>query len=161
MTIQNPLSFLFSLERAKLFSAVGLKNADDYRYASSWMDAMSFCVGTKWSNALIESLNDLSGNVLKVSPERYREWNSLITGMRPRLLEFAESVTDSLRREQKLPDKFTFSVLACLQGVGMEHGYSDIVKPGFYTNTILVCLQRGHFPCGWDGKFPDGRLIVY
>lgn len=64
-------------------------------------------------------------------------------------------------RANGLPDKFMFAVFASLRGVALESEHSDIVPPGFYTNVILDCYLKGHFPCGWEGEFPAGRLIVY
>ncbi len=32
-------------------------------------------------------------------------------------------------------------------------------KPGFFTGLLSV-YRDGHFPCGWDGDYPEGKLAV-
>ena len=45
-------------------------------------------------------------------------------------------------------------------GACVELEYSDLRPLGFYPHLSAVCLQ-GHFPCGWDGLYPSGHLLIY
>ena len=157
----NTIGVLSKLEGASLFTAVGNKDVSDYAYASSWMDAMANCVGAKWSDTLIDSTSTLREKVLALSRERYDEWRVMDGQFRPLVLDLARKKTARLMQAHSLPDKFMFAVFASWLGIGYEAEYSDLVEPGFYTHVILDCYMKGHFPCGWDGDFPEGRLIVY
>ena len=42
----------------------------------------------------------------------------------------------------------------------MEYEYMDVNPLGFFSE-VGGWYLRGHFPCGWEGSFPEGRLIVY
>ena len=33
-------------------------------------------------------------------------------------------------------------------------------KTGFYIH-LMEWYRKGHWPCGWEGEYPDGKLIVY
>ncbi len=37
---------------------------------------------------------------------------------------------------------------------------ADVYPPGFYASQAYW-YASGHFPCGWRGKVPQGKLIVY
>ena len=32
-------------------------------------------------------------------------------------------------------------------------------KESFFSALMLI-YQNGHFPCSWDGEYPDGKAIV-
>lgn len=34
------------------------------------------------------------------------------------------------------------------------------VKDGFYVK-LLEWYRKGHWPCGWQGTYPEGKLIIY
>jgi hypothetical protein len=42
----------------------------------------------------------------------------------------------------------------------MEAEYADVCPPGFFTS-IAHWYLNGHFPCGWWGAFPQGKLVIY
>ncbi len=33
--------------------------------------------------------------------------------------------------------------------------------PGGLCSLLLTTYEAGCFPCGWEGDFPDGKLIVH
>ncbi len=33
-------------------------------------------------------------------------------------------------------------------------------SPDFFTN-LIEWYRLGHWPCGWEGEYPKGKLIVY
>lgn len=45
--------------------------------------------------------------------------------------------------------------MACL-----EQEYSHLVEPGFH-QIVAEWYVRGHFPCGWEGRFPKGKLVIF
>jgi hypothetical protein len=63
-------------------------------------------------------------------------------------------------RVNNLPEIFSIQVNYDITGVCMEAEYADVCPSGFFTH-IGDWYLRGHFPCGWWGMFPQGRLVVY
>ena len=43
----------------------------------------------------------------------------------------------------------------------MEEMYADSGYDGYFFNELLLVYEAGHFPCGWQGDWPAGRLLVY
>jgi hypothetical protein len=42
----------------------------------------------------------------------------------------------------------------------VEDAYADLEPPTFYRDLFDV-YARGRFPCGWEGAFPAGRVLVW
>lgn len=34
------------------------------------------------------------------------------------------------------------------------------IKDGFYLK-LMEWYRKGHWPCGWDGEYPEGKLIIH
>lgn len=62
---------------------------------------------------------------------------------------------DSFRQE------ISFSIRGDMLGIAMETEFADVSLGNFYTSKILKWYENGHFPCGWEGIYPEGKLIVY
>jgi hypothetical protein len=58
------------------------------------------------------------------------------------------------------PETFIRAVEWDIMMLLTEADHSDLVKPAFYA-VLGFYYIKGHFPCGWEGNFPQGRLIVY
>jgi hypothetical protein len=59
-----------------------------------------------------------------------------------------------------LPTVFEDTVKWDILHICMEAAYADVFPPGFYANQAHWYV-KGHFPCGWEGDFPAGRMVVY
>ena len=38
--------------------------------------------------------------------------------------------------------------------------YAKFCPPSFYMNLFSV-YELGHLPCDWDGRCPEGSLLIY
>jgi hypothetical protein len=45
-------------------------------------------------------------------------------------------------------------------GALMENSYLDTHHPAHFFLELLWVYEAGHFPCGWLGNWPSGKLIV-
>ena len=63
-------------------------------------------------------------------------------------------------RENNLPNIFNIQVNYDITGLCMEAEYADVCPPGFFT-CIGYWSINGHFPCGWWGAFPQGKIVIY
>jgi hypothetical protein len=59
-----------------------------------------------------------------------------------------------------VPGAFVDTVDWDILHVCMEAEYADVYPPGFFASQAFWYVQ-GHFPCGWEGEFPAGRLVLY
>jgi len=70
------------------------------------------------------------------------------------------SILSKVAVANKLPKSFEDTVQWDILHLAIESEYSDIFPPGFYASQAYWYL-KGHFPCGWEGNFPKGKLVVY
>ena len=43
----------------------------------------------------------------------------------------------------------------------MEDTYKKCKKRPVFFLHLLEIYESGNLPCGWEGKWPDGKLIVF
>jgi len=92
--------------------------------------------------------------------ERANKWNDIVDELKKTLIPFVRRKIESVVREHKLPRVFEGRVQCDILGVCIETEYADLGLPGFYANLASRYI-KGHFPCGWQGTYPQGMLIVY
>ncbi len=66
----------------------------------------------------------------------------------------------AVTQQNELPEIFGIQVNYDIMGLCMEAEYADVCPRGFFTS-IGHWYLNGHFPCGWWGAFPQGKLVVY
>jgi hypothetical protein len=71
-----------------------------------------------------------------------------------------ERKIETVVRENNLPKVFRATIRWDILGVCMESEYADGVPPGYYASQAYWYV-KGHVPCGWQGNFPNGMLIIY
>ena len=132
----------------------------DCEQEKSWNEATKKCKSNTWSNVQIDAQNDLTFILSRDWPEKDRMWNNITdqakkllkSGVTPKISKYLNSKDLSINVLQSVE----WDILAAM----MEHVYSPYVKPGFYT-MLLKVYEEGHFPCGWKGKYPEGKLLIY
>lgn len=145
------------------FIAVGVLDAEQAQHADvlkSWGEAIKSCSRLEWENLRLEAVNQFVARVREVSLDRYRKWNEVVAEMRPVVIDLVQEKTASVVSEYQLPKKFVDVVNWDMLHLCMECEYADVFPPGFYAAHAYWYL-KGHFPCGWKGAFPEGRLIVF
>ena len=94
------------------------------------------------------------------SPERLRKWNEIVNGLKKTLIPFVQGKIEPVVWEHRLPKAFEHVVQWDILHACMETEYADVYPTGFYAN-LASWYIKGHFPCGWQGVFPQGILIIY
>jgi hypothetical protein len=72
-------------------------------------------------------------------------------------------IDDQLRTitiDPQLQQPLQVELFQDMMGILSEAEYLDVCPPGFFTRYALPSYLRGHFPCGWQGAYPDGQLVV-
>jgi hypothetical protein len=151
---------LQQLERADWFSRVGVKDTEAAIVLSSWQDAIQHCSALEWGNLSIEAANQYRERLLERSIERYRQWNTIADEVVKTTVPFVKSRIEAVVQEHNLPKVFEDMVQWDTLHVCMEAEYADVYQPGYYASQAYWYV-KGHFPCGWEGEFPKGKLIIY
>ena len=92
--------------------------------------------------------------------DHYNKWNDLVIPLKPVVTVLVEEKSAPLLASRPMPKVFLGDVRWQILHACMETEYSYVVPPGqFYALTRWYIA--GHFPCGWRGEWPEGKLIVY
>lgn len=151
---------LAALAAAEWFCKVGVNDTREVKSVGSWPEALEWCLAPAWDDLCHEATNEYCSRVAERSRARFREWNSAVRELKgvvdPLLLEKTSAVIG----DNDLPDGFRADVFRDVLFVALEAEFSDVYAPGFFASQAYWYLN-GHFPCGWEGVFPQGRLVIF
>jgi hypothetical protein len=142
------------------FSCVGMRDTDGVEFVSSWAEAIESCSSLEWENLCLEASNQYRERLLERSPDRFRQWNSIVGELKPITQLLVRQKAVNVIDQNQLPKVFLDTVDWDILGLCMEAEYADVYPPGFYASQAYWYLH-GHFPCGWRGNFPKGNIIIY
>ena len=151
---------LEDLRRVDWFRHVGVRDTEAADILSSWQEAIESCSSLEWENLCLEAVNQYCARLVERSPERFREWNDIVDRVKPLTEELVQEKTKKAIEENDLPQVFLDTVGWDILHLCVEAEYADVYPPGFYASQAFWYV-KGHFPCGWKGEFPEGRLVIY
>jgi hypothetical protein len=148
------------LEKAQWFQKVGQKDTQVAIVLSSWEEAIKSCASSAWQNLLLEAANQYTEKLASISRERFRQWNVIVREMKAVTTPLVDRKIAQVVKENQLPKVFKDTVEWDILHLAMEAEYADVYEPGFFASQAYWYVQ-GHFPCGWEGAFPEGKLVIY
>jgi hypothetical protein len=157
---QGTLKLLDEFQKAPWFSRVGVTDTLDALVLLSWNQAINHCDSIEWENLELDMANEYRRHLAKRSKERWLKWNDTVDALKKTLIPFVRGKIDPVVREYKLPKGFEHTVQWDILHACMETEHADVCPTGFYGN-LASWYIKGHFPCGWQGVFPQGMLIIY
>lgn len=154
------IATLEKLEKADWFVRVGVKDAATAVVLSSWQDAIAHCSSAEWENLGLEAANQYRARLLERAKDRYNQWNDLVVQLKPVTEALVRRKIEVVVRENGLPKVFEDTVQWDILHVCMEAEYADVYPPGYYASQAYWYV-KGHFPCGWEGDFPNGKIVIF
>lgn len=154
------IATLDRLEHACWFTSVGVVDTTAAIVLSTWTEAIQHCSSLEWENLCLEAANQFRERLLERANERFGKWNGLVVEIKQTTEAFVRRKIEAVIQEYDLPKVFEDTVQWDVLHVCMEAEYADVFPPGFYASQAFWYV-KGHFPCGWDGDFPKGKLILY
>jgi hypothetical protein len=148
------------LSQATWFVNVGKPIEGPFVVLKSWDEAVESCSSIEWENLLMEASNQLRERLLERNIERYRQWNEVVDELKQYTVPFVRRKLREVHEVAHLPKDFEDTVQWDILGVCIEAEYADVFSPAFYASQAYWYIE-GRFPCGWQGKFPEGKLILY
>lgn len=149
------------LRQAEWFSALGHQDRSGVIIVSSWLEAVAHCAGPKWQAVHSDGHYFFAHEVQQANPERYSQWNAVKEWLRPIGYNLATEKVKPILERDDLPD----IVLECAKTdmfcFLVEAEFQDVIPKGGLYRALSFYYSRGHFPCGWEGDFPGGKLIIY
>jgi len=154
------IATLEQLEEAEWFSHVGVKDTTAAIVLSSWQEAIEHCASDDWQGLCLEATNQLCERIVERSKERFRKWNEIVDEVKGSTEPFVLRKIKAVVQEHNLPPVFEHTVQWDVLHVCMEAEYADVFPPAYYASQAYWYV-KGHFPCGWQGQFPKGKLLIY
>jgi hypothetical protein len=151
---------LARLEQSELFKHVGEPVDDDkIVQVASLQDAIKLHRSLWWEYIRVETMNKLTSLLHYEYIERYRIWNQLVDECAPiknTCIDKALNIHIKHNNRMEIRNEVSWNIFHGL----MEIEYSDLVPTGlFYMIYEWHC--KGHYPCGFMDRYPEGKLIIY
>jgi hypothetical protein len=157
---RRTIATLSELEKAEWFSRVGVNDVTGAFVLASWEQALKYCRSAGWQELRLEAANQFREHLFERFRAEYVKWNDIVIELKKTTIPLVQRKTQVVVREHNLPKAFEDSVQWDVLHLCMEAEYADFHPPGFYASQAYWYV-RGHFPCGWEGNFPEGVLIIY
>ncbi len=115
----------------------------------------------RWESTRYLARGDVTEYLSKNSPEAYnKNWNVLATEARNEILPKIEPVVLKKLLQFKIPESAYRSIRTDIINTLLVLSYRDYFTSELFENILSVYAQ-GFIPCGWDGEYPEGNLIVF
>jgi hypothetical protein len=155
------------LKNISWFSHCGKQNESSAPFAvewcPSWEAAQTSCASPEWENLTLDARNGLTAFLHEHANREYQHWNEIAKRARDDVIKPLETgawvpYINANHLDIKVLHCLQWDVLAAL----MESAYRQVRKkvPDFFSRLIVV-YESGHFPCGWSGDWPEGKLCVW
>ena len=159
-------AFARNLEAIDWFRSCGQTPAGDLPFAAtpvaSWDEAIERCSDLSWENTTLEARNELTAFLSVHSRREDQNWNVITEAAKARVITpLAERVWQPFATRVGLGKVFVDCVSWDVLAAVMEHEYRACTGRPEWFQQLLRVYQAGHFPCGWSGEWPSGRLWVW
>jgi hypothetical protein len=151
---------LEELRGAEWFSRVGVRDTATATVLSSWQQASESCAGLAWIATQHAAVDQHYRRIRERSSSEHASWNEVVLLVRPTVISLVHDKTQTVVREFGLSKPFVNAVAWDVLHVCMEAEFADLDSPGFFANQAYW-YKAGHFPCGWEGAFPNGRPVIF
>lgn len=114
-----------------------------------------------WENAYLDAQGDLTGYLHLHHNKEYNEyWNEEVTIIKekylPPILDKIKKAIDERNYSTDIIPYIRYNVVEIM----MSNFYSEFYESVFFKNMLEVYLS-GHLPCGWMGKYPNGKFMIF
>lgn len=141
------------------FGQLGESTSENAYVAGDWAEAIRYCEDP--DKLFLELSGNYTAALQSASPRRDRAWNELASQVKA-LMEPA--VDQQLSRIASLPNEWKVLLRNRIRWVllhaFLEEEYSDVLPTGFF-RSLIHWFPEGHVPCGWQGRYPEGKLVIY
>ncbi len=153
-------ALLDELNSTHWFSCVGQQETDDVIILSSWPEALHHCNSLQWENVCLEAANHCREQLLNASKALFNQWNDMVIALKPIVIPFVQTKLAPIMRQHSLPPAFKATVEWDILHICVTAEYGERGRSSFYDQQAYW-YKNGHFPCGWEGPFPQGTLVVF
>jgi len=156
---------LNKIEQIQWFTRCGLSIEDkiatfEVLKVDSWKEAQIHCGNSAWEQTTLDARNALTMYLNNRCHTQYQNWNKLVREAKAFWGEKILPKISGVQQVNNLDDLFIHCVSWDIVNGILEDAFAECRPPTFFLKLIQI-YESGHFPCGWDGDWPQGRLIVF
>ncbi|WP_166000875.1 hypothetical protein [Bacillus sp. Cs-700] len=130
--ISNKITVIHDLKKAEYLAYEEVYGEDEY----NWKDIRELEMSKVW--------------------EKYYTYQE---SERPSGLEQILPIISQNVREQEMNKHFFHDVVADLHNCAVNRAING--KASSFMNDLFEVYQIGAFPCGWEGHYPEGKIVAY
>jgi hypothetical protein len=166
MSRDTVLKTLEILKKVDWFSRVGQEielessMTGKIEQCHSWDEALE-ANNVHWRNIKLRAQNQLTMFLDVKHHELYQTWNDVVGEIKPFIDELFQ-VNPIETNLSKVADIETIKKITVqdIRRLLIEASWSHLAEPVFFT-PVTFWYIKGHFPCGWRGEYPNGKLLVF
>ena len=129
---------------------------------ASWEEAVASCQEVESENAAIEAQNQLSGWLHIHAHREFQEWNDRVDKHNRVMGPLFDTHWKPFFESRNLPVELLHGTTRWeIRGALAEDSYRNTGHRCFFFHELLLVYEAGHFPCGWIGEWPAGKLVIY
>ncbi len=151
---------LAELEQVTWFYAVGHHDTEQAIILTSWQEAVASCNSQEWDDLLLEAANRYRSSLLRLSRSHFVKWNTVVEDLKKYTEPLVKRKMDEAVSSLGVPKDIESTVQWDVLHLAVEAAFADVCPPGFYASQAFWYV-KGHFPCGWQGNFPEGKLVIF
>lgn len=163
MKVNNEI--LNRIRNIKWFENCGMNSEYSIKFsivvAGTWKEASEYYSDPQWEDTTLEARNQLTELLSTGYKNEYSKWNSLSKEAKLFMDDEVMPLLHEIKEKKNLDQIFIDCVQWDILGSIMEDAYQNCSCRATFFSQLLSIYEGGHFPCGWEGEWPDGKLVVF
>ena len=115
----------------------------------------------KWKNTCLEAWGDFTAFMCIHHKEIYdNEWDNLVSFVKS---EYIETLSDKIKKmwiDEESSGDIWINISSNMVDFFMLDYCAEYYKSEYHRQLLEIYLS-GHIACGWKGKYPKGKFLVY
>lgn len=123
--------------------------------------AIKTLISTDWKNICLEERGNITAYLSIHNKEEYnKNWNQFTRKIKLEILpQIIEKIQESISKKN-LPESIIDDIKFNLTTILISDVFSDYYRSEFFQQLYQIYIS-GHLPCGWDGEYPNGNIVVF
>ncbi|MBT8500051.1 hypothetical protein DH20_11500 [Pantoea agglomerans] len=120
---------------------------------------ISHITSVDWEDVTLQAGNAINGYLSKRQSLKYHYWNGLVRKAKE-IIDI--EIIPIIKNPTTLDDDILINnVKWDLVSFLAEETYKAYLPNERFFKRLTVIYENGHIPCGWEGQWPFGRLVIY
>lgn len=139
-----------------------LRLSMDVTYVHTWKEASRYFHNHNWEDTTLEAQNAITEFLfIHYRNDLNDKWNNIAAAGRNFIQTEIEPKLRIVQERFSLDQEFLATIRWDILGAILEDAYLYRNIPIRFSLELLKVYEVGHFPCGWEGEWPHGKLLIF